>query len=321
MVSFIQNIPSISRDGFSAPKYSRFHDKTCIVTGGGRGIGAAIAYRLASEGYKVVIADIDREAGMYREKMLREKGYEATFVKTDVSRENDVVRLMDEVFSRYGSIDVLINNAGIGFSGKPLEEQSIDEWRRVIDVNLTGPYLCSKHAVKYMKKRGGVIINIASTRAFQSEPNTEPYSASKGGLIALTHALAISLAPYKIRVLAVSPGWIDTCEWQVPPCKSELTHLDHLQHPAGRVGKPEDVAALVAFLASDEAQWMTGVNIIIDGGITKKMIYIDEDVIENSIELLLQDRELAKLFRELLEHAKRNKESTKDILKRISIIN
>ena len=159
-----------------------------------------------------------------------------------------------------------------------------------------------------------MIINIASTRALQSEPGTEPYSASKGGLIVLTHAMAMTLVPYRIRVLAVSPGWIDTCQRQVPPCKSDLTLLDHVQHPAGKVDRPEDVAALVAFLASDEAQWMAGVNIVIDGGMTKKMIYIDEDIIESSIAILLQDRDVAKLFRELLEHANKDKEHIKNII-------
>jgi len=146
---------------------------------------------------------------------------------------------------------------------------------RIINVNLTSVWLCSKHVARYMKNTGGVIVNIASTRAIQSEPNTEPYSASKGGILALTHALAISLAKYRIRVVAVSPGWIDTSEWQVPPRKPELTLLDHAWHPAGRVGRPEDVAALVAFLASDEAEWITGVNIVIDGGVTTKMFYPD----------------------------------------------
>ncbi|MEM1608046.1 MAG: SDR family oxidoreductase, partial [Ignisphaera sp.] len=194
--------------------------------------------------------------------------------------------------------------AGIGFSGKSLEEQTLDEWRRIIDVNLTGPWLCSKHAVRYMKLSGGVIINIASTRAFQSEPNTEPYSASKGGLIALTHALAISLAKYGIRVVSVSPGWIDTSAWQIPPKGSRLSPLDHMWHPAGRVGRPEDIAALVAFLASDEASWITGVNIVIDGGVSAKMVYLDESVIEEGLAMLFQDRGVGKMFRELIERLK-----------------
>jgi len=296
--------------------YERFRDKTCIVTGGARGIGAAIAYRLASEGCRTAILDIDEYAGRVREAEFVSMDLKTIFIKADVSIEEEVSRAIDEVYKTFGSIDVLINNAGIGFSGKPIELQSIDEWRRVMDVNLTGPYLCSKHVVRYMKSRGGVIINIASTRALQSEPHTEPYSASKGGLLALTHALAISLAPYKIRVLAVSPGWIDTSLWQIPRKEPKLSPLDHRQHPAGRVGRPEDIAALVAFLASDEAEWITGVNIVIDGGMTIKMIYIDENVIEDSIATLIGDRDLASMIRILIESAKEDKEKVKEILRK-----
>ncbi|ADM27895.1 short-chain dehydrogenase/reductase SDR [Ignisphaera aggregans DSM 17230] len=296
--------------------YERFRDKTCIVTGGARGIGAAIAYRLASEGCRTAILDIDEYAGRVREAEFVSMGLKTIFIKADVSIEEEVSRAIDKVYKTFGSIDVLINNAGIGFSGKPIELQSIDEWRRIIDVNLTGPYLCSKHVVRYMKSRGGVIINIASTRALQSEPHTEPYSASKGGLLALTHALAISLAPYKIRVLAVSPGWIDTSLWQIPRKEPKLSPLDHRQHPAGRVGRPEDIAALVAFLASDEAEWITGVNIVIDGGMTIKMIYIDENVIEDSIATLIGDRDLASMIRILIESAKEDKEKVKEILRK-----
>ncbi|MCC6058203.1 MAG: SDR family oxidoreductase [Desulfurococcaceae archaeon] len=282
----------------------RFDGKVCVVTGGARGIGAAIAYRLGVEGCKVAILDIDREAGEYRVNEFRSKGIDAIYIYADVSNEEHVKNAMDLVYQKFKAINVLVNNAGIGSSGKSLEEQTFDEWRRVIDVNLTGAWLCAKYAVKYMKIGKGVIVNIASTRAFQSEPNTEPYSASKGGLIALTHSLAISLAKYGIRVIAISPGWVDTSEWQVPPRKSQLTPLDHSWHPAGRVGKPEDIAALVAFLASDEASWITGVNIVIDGGVSVKMVYLDENIIEEGLSALFQDREVGKMFREVIEKLK-----------------
>ena len=283
---------------------NRFVGKVCVVTGGARGIGAAIAHRLGSEGCKVAILDVDREAGEQRAEMLGSMGIESIFIYADVSNEEHVREAMDTVYKRFKAINVLVNNAGIGFSGRSLEEQSLDEWRRIIDVNLTGPWLCSKHAVKYMKLGGGVIINIASTRAFQSEPNTEPYSASKGGLVALTHALAISLARYGIRVVSVSPGWVDTSAWQIPPKESRLSTLDHMWHPAGRVGRPEDIATLVAFLASDEASWITGVNIVIDGGVSAKMVYLDESVIEDGLTMLFQDRDIGKMFRELIERLK-----------------
>lgn len=275
--------------------------KVAIVTGGARGIGAAIAYKLGLEGAKVVIADINEEAGKWREEWLRSKGIDAHFVKADVSVESDVKNMVNETIRTYGNLNILINNAGIGFGGKSIFEQTLEEWNRVISVNLTGTWLCSKYAGQEMAKRGGgVIVNIASTRAFQSEPNTEPYSASKGGIVALTHSLAISLAKYRIRVISVAPGWIDTSEWQYPPRKPSLNPLDHLQHPAGRVGDPMDVANLVAFLVSDDASWITGVNFTIDGGMTVKMIYMDPDVIGNSIGTLTQDAELGNLIIKVL---------------------
>ncbi|MEM1635529.1 MAG: SDR family oxidoreductase [Thermosphaera sp.] len=286
---------------------SRFEGKTCIVTGGARGIGAAISSRLGLEGCSVAIFDIDEQSGIQRAKELSERGVKALYYRVDVSSENDVSRAVEDVFARFGRIDVLVNNAGIGFTGRSIEEQSIEEWRRIIDVNLTGAWLCSKHVVKYMKNTGGVIVNIASTRAFQSEPNTEPYSASKGGLIALTHALAISLSKYRIRVLSVSPGWIDTSRWQVPPKEPSLTPLDHAWHPAGRVGKPEDVASLIAFLASDEAEWMTGVNVVIDGGVTSRMVYLDEELIKNSISILLGDPQIGEVVMSIISRARRDK--------------
>jgi len=295
----------------------RLKGKVAIVTGGARGIGAAISHRLGREGAKVVVFDIDGKAGEYRLKALMSEGVDAIFVAGDVAREEDVSRCVGEAVDAFGRIDVLVNNAGIGFSGKPLFEQTLEEWWRVLSVNLTGPYLFSKHAARIMAERGGgVIINIASTRALQSEPNTEPYSASKGGLLALTHALAVSLAPYRIRVVAVSPGWIDTSEWQIPPREPQLTRLDHDQHPAGRVGKPEDVAALVAFLASDEAGFITGVNFVIDGGMTVRMIYLDDAVVEDALFRLTGDREFAALVRRvaLSGLAGRAKEALKPVL-------
>lgn len=277
--------------------YEDLKGKVAIVTGGARGIGAAIAYRLGMEGVKVVIADINEEAGKWREGWLKDRGVDAYFVKTDVSREQDVSRMVEETVRKYGSVNILINNAGIGFSGKSIFEQTLDDWNRVISTNLTGVWLCSKYAAREMAKAGGgVIVNIASTRAFQSEPNTEPYSASKGGIIALTHSLAISLARYRIRVLSVSPGWIDTSRWQYPPREPSLNPLDHQQHPAGRVGDPMDVANLVAFLVSNQASWMTGINITIDGGMTVKMIYMDPWVLADSVSILTQDPELGELL-------------------------
>ena len=286
----------------------RLRGRVAIVTGAGQGIGAAIAWRLGLEGCRIAIAEVDRESGSYRERWLRDRGVEAVFIETDVSSEESVRSMVEETYRTYGRIDILVNNAGIGIKPKPIFQQTLEEWNRVINTNLTGAYLCAKYAAEKMARGGGgVIINIASTRAYQSEENTEPYSASKGGLIALTHSLAVSLGRYGIRVISISPGWIDTSRWRIRGDEEELTPLDHKQHPAGRVGRPEDIANLVAFLASDEASWITGVDIVVDGGMTRKMIYMDEGVIAGAIETLTSDRELSKAIRRLIELRDRGK--------------
>jgi len=280
----------------------RLLGKVAIVTGAGEGIGAAIAHRLGREGARVVVAEIDPEKGRYREQMLHREGVEAIFIQTDVASEEDVEAMVAEAAERFGGVDILVNNAGVGAPRRHLFDQRLEDWRRVIDVNLTGTWLASKYAGREMAKRGGgAIVNIASTRAFQSEPGTEPYSASKGGIVALTHAMAVTLAPQRIRVNCIAPGWVDTSEWKIPPRRAGLTRLDHLQHPAGRVGRPEDIAALTAFLVSDEASWITGAVIVADGGMTRRMIYLDDEVIADAVATLTGDPGLARLVERILE--------------------
>lgn len=247
--------------------------RIAIVTGGGQGIGKAVARRFLEDGMRVVIAEVDREAGEETEREYHDLG-EVFFVHTDVSDEKMVRSMVAATVDRFGGLDVLINNAGI-MIGKPLLELSLEEWNRVISVNLTGAFLCAREATLYLRKTGGIIVNIASTRAFMSEADTESYSASKGGIFALSHALAVSLGS-KVRVNCISPGWIDASEWKKSGVrrKSVFSEADRAQHPAGRVGKPEDVASLAAFLVSDESSFITGANFFVDGGMTRKMIYV-----------------------------------------------
>ncbi|EKE03785.1 MAG: hypothetical protein ACD_20C00151G0005 [uncultured bacterium] len=249
-------------------------NKVAIVTGGGQGIGKAIAKRFLEDGLKVVIAEIDDEAGNETSQEFASLG-NIKFIQTDVADENSVKNMINKTAQELGRIDILINNAGV-FCCKPIEALSLDEWNKVISINLTGAFLCAKYCAPHLKHSKGTIINISSTKAFMSEPDTAAYSASKGGIYSLTHALAINLGP-DIRVNCISPGWIEVSEWKKKSVKHkpELTEIDHKQHPTGRVGTPEDISSMAAYLVSDQASFITGSNFIIDGGMTKKMIYAD----------------------------------------------
>lgn len=249
--------------------------RAALVTGGAQGIGRAIAERFLRDGMGVLIADWDKEACDETVTELEHIG-DVLATVCDVSVEQDVNRAVSALIERFGKLDVLVCNAGIGYPGVPVTELTLEQWRRVLDVNLTGCFLCAKHGAEHLRHTGGSIVTIASTRAVQSEPDTEPYSASKGGIVALSHSLAVSLGP-RIRVNCISPGWIEAAEWKKRSRRAtpRLRIEDHAQHPAGRVGKPEDVASLAAFLASEEAGFITGQNFIVDGGMTRKMIYVE----------------------------------------------
>lgn len=245
-----------------------FLNKTVIVTGAGNGIGKGIALLYAEKGANVVLADIDEKAGLETVTMIKEQGGEATFVKTDVRQEKDLVRLMDIANETYGQINILINNAGKSLFKSPYKI-SIEEWDDIINTNLRSVFLGSREAAKYMRhnKEGGSILNIASTRAIMSEPNSESYAATKGGIVALTHALAASLSEEQITVNAISPGWIETRDYE------SLRKIDHEQHLSKRVGKPEDIARACLYLTAKENNFVTGINLVVDGGMTRKMIY------------------------------------------------
>lgn len=244
------------------------------ISGGAQGIGKGIARNLLLRGYAVVIADIDVAAGEETTEEYAALG-PLQFIPTDIREEADVRDSIAETLRRFGRLDGLINNAALSNPyHEPIEELSLERWRGVLATNLDGTFLCVKHAVPALRRSGGSIINIASTRAIQSEANSEAYAASKGALVALTHALAMSLGP-AIRVNCISPGWIDVSEWQKRSERrlAELSETDHLQHPAGRIGTPDDIASMAAFLLSEEAGFITGQNFVVDGGMTRKMIY------------------------------------------------
>ncbi len=246
--------------------------KVAIVTGGGQGIGKAVVKRLLDDGFKVVIADIDKEAGRETLEEYHALG-DSVFMHADISDEAAVKAVVKETISCFRRLDVLVNNAGTMIR-KPLAKLSLTEWNKVIGVNLTGAFLCAKYSAPYLSKNKGSIVNIASTRAFMSEPDTFPYSASKGGIVALTHSLACSLGP-EVRVNCISPGWIDVSRSEKRRTRKpeKLSEMDHKQHPVGRVGRPEDISAMAAYLISDTAGFITGANFVVDGGMTRKMIY------------------------------------------------
>lgn len=237
--------------------------KVVIVTGGGKGIGAGIVRRLLSEKMRVVVAEISLE---HKKDFSANDSSELLFVKTDIRSEASIKATIQKTIRHFGQIDAVVNNAGImPKKDAPIEKMALKKWNDFIATNLTGAFLCAKHAIPHLRKQKGAIINIASTRALQSEGYDAPYSASKGGLVSLTHALAVSLGP-EIRVHCISPGWICTD-------KTRLKKTDHAQHPAGRVGKPDDIAHLVSFLITTPSEFMTGQNFVVDGGMTVKMIY------------------------------------------------
>jgi NAD(P)-dependent dehydrogenase (short-subunit alcohol dehydrogenase family) len=246
--------------------------KVFLVTGGARGIGRAIVKRLAGDGARVCVVDTDRAAGL---DAAREYGERVTFVRADVASERDVRRAVAACVRWGRRLDGVVNDAAIADpAAGPIEALSLARWRRTLDVNLTGTFLVAKHAARHLRRARGAIVNLGSTRAVQSEPHTEAYAATKGAIVALTHALAMSLGP-EVRVNCISPGWIATDDFapRGQRKKPRLRPADHAQHPVGRVGRPEDVAGLCAWLLSDEAGFVTGQNLVIDGGMTRKMIY------------------------------------------------
>jgi len=253
----------------------KLKDKVAIVTGAGEGIGKGIATVFFREGAKVVVADLDEEAGKKTAEEISRSGGDAFFVKCDVSNEEQVKAMIRAAVYRYGRINVLVNNAGIGVYKTVLDTTS-EEWDRCLAVNLKGVFLCSKYTIPHIRAAGGgAIVNVASVHAYQNVGGTAPYAASKGGVVALTRVMAIDHGRDKIRVNAICPGWIDTPLTErifagaVDPVKAKQ-EVERRQI-LGRLGTPEDVGEAAAFLASDEASYITGASLMVDSGMTAQL--------------------------------------------------
>ncbi|MEK3794487.1 SDR family oxidoreductase [Paenibacillus sp. FSL R7-0204] len=246
------------------------HNKIAIVTGGAGGIGRCITGELLKAGAVVACIDTDSAAGRWLEERY---GTERLFFYAgDIAQQSVLDDFTAQVISRYGRVDFLINNACISRKGLQ-SECSYEDFEYVQRIGVTAPYYLTLRLKPYFAQ-GASIVNISSSRERMSQPDTESYTAAKGGIGALTHALSVSLAG-KARVNAVSPGWIDTTAYHGTEESAEPVHTepDRLQHPAGRVGTPADIAAMVLFLCSEAAGFITGENITIDGGMSKQMIY------------------------------------------------
>ncbi|MGI9483647.1 MAG: SDR family NAD(P)-dependent oxidoreductase [Hyphomicrobiales bacterium] len=246
-------------------------NKVALITGAARGIGLACAQRFSEEGAKVVLSDVDEEAGEAAAATIREGGGEATFIGCDVGERLDVRNLVAEAVSSYGAIDVLVNNAGIIISGDFLDI-SEEDFDKVLKVNLKGVFLVGQAVARQMVKQiedgsaPGVIVNMSSVNAVFAIPNQVPYTVSKGGVNQITKVMALSLADKGIRVNAIGPGSIMTEIFKAVATDEAARHKILSRTPMGRIGEPEEIASVAAFLASDDASYITGQTIYADGG-------------------------------------------------------
>ncbi len=252
----------------------RLKDKSAFVTGAGQGIGRGIAEQLAAQGASLTIAEINEETGRSTADAFRQAGRDAIFAAVDIRSEHSIIAGIAAHLGRFGRLDILVNNAGAN-QHYDASKMSVDEWEASLSLNLRGAWLCCKHALPLMARQGsGVIINIASVHATMTAYNFFPYNVAKSGLLGLTRSLALDWGHKNIRAVAVSPGWVRT----KPVLEhfagaddpvAEIERVNNL-HPLKRIGTPENVGALVAFLASDAASFITGTEIVIDGGISAR---------------------------------------------------
>ncbi|WP_409344850.1 SDR family NAD(P)-dependent oxidoreductase [Paenibacillus sp. MBLB4367] len=244
----------------------RFSGQVVLVTGGSKGIGRAIANRFASEGARLAVLDYDREELAKAELEWKEAGCECVTFPVDVSDQAQVEGAVEQTISALGKIDVLVNNAGIAWE-EPFLEIKADNWRKMLDVNLNGMfYVAQRVAAEMVKSGGGAIINMASTNGLVGEAKYAHYNASKGGIVLLTKTMALELGAHGIRVNAVCPGYIQTPMSEAIDSPEFIADYIRTKIPLGRVGKPKDIAGVFAFLASEDAAFITGETIVVDGG-------------------------------------------------------
>lgn len=246
----------------------KFKDKICVVTGGANGIGRCITEAFIDEGAWVAVIDTDAVSGA---KLTQKHGDRLLFVQGSIAEKEPLEQFAKTVLGAYGKVDFLVNNACISNKGL-LSRCSYEEFDEVLRVGVTAPYYLALLFADHFAQ-GAAIVNISSTRSMMSQPDTESYAAAKGGISALTHAFCVSLAG-RVRVNAVSPGWIDTGSYQHEDgYEPNYSNADEAQHPAGRVGNPKDIAGMVLYLCSEQTGFIDGQNIVVDGGMTRRMIY------------------------------------------------